>query len=75
MECERRMSNDNGVPVARNPRLLTREKPSTADTGSALAGRYVIVAERLEYSELYWPLERLVEKEGGLLVVDCGNGA
>ncbi len=35
----------------------------------------MIVPERLEHSELYWPLKRLVEKEGGILVVDCGNGA
>jgi hypothetical protein len=69
----KRMSND-GVPTTRHSRLLTWEKHDDADTGSALAGCYVIVPERLEHSELYWPLERLVEKEGGTLGVDSEDG-
>lgn len=67
------MSND-GRARTRSSLLLAREKASIAGTGSALAGCYVIVPERLEHSELYWPLKRLVEKEGGILVVDRGNG-
>ncbi len=67
------MSND-GRARTRSSLLLAREKRDGADTGSALAGCYVIVPERLEHSELYWPLKRLVEKEGGTLVVDRENG-
>ncbi len=68
------MSND-GVATIRDSWPLVREKRDGADTSSALAGCYSIVPERLEHSELNWLLKRLIEKEGGTLVVGRGNGA
>ncbi len=67
------MSND-GRATTRSSLLLAREKAGIVGTGSALAGCYVIVPERLVRSELYSRLKRLAAKEGGILVVDRGNG-